>query len=57
MRRIVGITYTAARDKMTRGAIHSGAAVATLLVRNQKNTTSPIEPQNTESTALSFVSK
>ena len=57
MRRIVGIMYIAARNKTTRGAIHSGAAVATLLVRNQKNTTSPIEPQNTESTALSFVSK
>ena len=57
MRRIVGITYTAARNKTIRGAIHSRAAVATLFVRNQKNTTSPIEPQNTESTALSFVSK
>ena len=49
--------YATRETNATRAVIHSGAAVATLLQRNQKKTISIVEPQKMETTNLSSVSK
>mmetsp|Transcript_7310 Transcript_7310/g.19041 ORF Transcript_7310/g.19041 Transcript_7310/m.19041 type:complete len:207 (+) Transcript_7310:3967-4587(+) len=57
VRRIAGMKYATSETNATRAVIHSGAAVATLLQRNQKKTISVVEPQKMETTNLSSVSK
>ena len=52
-----GMKYATRETNATRAVIHSGAAVATLLQRNQKKTISVVDPQKMETTVLSSASK